>query len=426
MEDARRLFVGNLPPDIKEDELRLVFDTYGVVADVHVMPGKGDRENKAAFVVYEEPEAARDAVDVLDGIYKLREDVPDTINVRVARPKGEKGKSVGKGGYDSVDSYARGGKSGFDRGDAYDRSGHDRGQDGGTRDRGYARGFDKDGYNAHYGCDRGGKGGYDRREGYDRGGHDRGHNWDTHERGHARGGPPPFDERGTYSRNNGFDRDYEGSSLGRGGYDRRDYNRGGCERGFRDRGHYGYDRGRYNDGNDQDRYDRGGYDGNRYDRGGYDRGDHNRGGYDRGGYDRGGDDRGGHSRDGDGYDRGGYEGDSYDRSGRRGGKNAGKGKGKADAKLYVLSLPADVTRETLESVFGTYGRIEDVHVMYGRARSGQSSAFIVYANPSDAKSAIEAMEQGYELCPGEGNIVVRIAYDRPSGSGKGGDRYAPY
>lgn len=429
MEDERRLFVGGLPTDIEEEEMRMVFETYGQVTDVYMLLGKEGGDSKAAFVAYEEVEAARDAIDALDTVYKFREDGPKPITVKVANAKGEKGsyggkgKSVGKGGHEKGGSYESSGgygkgaagythREGYDRGDAYGHHGgkggyddrrdaYDRGGKGGY-DRDYDRRDDYDRGGRGPGYDRGGKGGYDRSDGYDRGGHayggydrghgydrdghNRGHNTGPHDNGYARGRTPPFEDRSSYSRSNGFDRDYE------------DRDRGGYAQG-------GYDRPR-------DRYDGGGYD---------------RGGHDRGGYDRGGNSRGGYNRGNDDY--GGYDSASYDRGGpSRGGRDEdkGKGKGNSDAKLYVLSLPADITKDTLETVFSTYGPIVDMHIMYGRAKSGQSSAFVVYADPRDARTAIAAMEQGYEICPGEGNITVKMAADKSGGSGKGGDRYAPY
>merc|ERR1712129_351846 len=99
----------------------------------------------------------------------------------------------------------------------------------------------------------------------------------------------------------------------------------------------------------------------------------------------------------------------------------GGGKGVPGAKLYVGNLPADISREAIEMVFRTYGQTVDIHVMQGRAKSGQSCAFVSYATPDMARMAIAAMEGGYEIRPGEGNIVVRYA-DASSRRHDGGDR----
>jgi len=56
--------------------------------------------------------------------------------------------------------------------------------------------------------------------------------------------------------------------------------------------------------------------------------------------------------------------------------------------------------------------------MTGRSKTGQASAFVKYMDAYSAKQAIAAMEQGYEIRPGEGNIVVRHADDSSKGGGK--------
>jgi RNA recognition motif-containing protein len=276
-----KLFVGRLPEDIRADEIEMIFNTYGKVAEVHLLAIKGPNEPRAAFVTYETAEAAKIAIQVLDDVYKFREHATEAIRVRVANQKGG--------------------------------------------DKGYSKGYDRGGYDS--------KGGYDR--GYDR---------------------------------------YKPTAS----YDTRSYDRGG------------YDRG----------YDRGG-------KGGY-------ASYDRG-YDRGG--KGGYSKGYDDWKGGGRGYDRYDdrRSDSKGSWGSGKG-GKSDnaggRKLYVENLPTDIQKDALEQVFSTYGKLDEVHVMTGRANSGQAAAFVRYLSPADAKTAIAAMEQGYEIRPGEGNIVVRMAHDR--------------
>jgi len=96
------------------------------------------------------------------------------------------------------------------------------------------------------------------------------------------------------------------------------------------------------------------------------------------------------------------------------------GRGVPGKKLYVANLPPDITQEALEYVFKNYGRLEDVFIMSGRSDTGQSGAFIVYESASDAKTCLNAMSNGYEIRPGEGNILVKFADgDRKGGKGKG-------
>mmetsp|Transcript_73377 Transcript_73377/g.170221 ORF Transcript_73377/g.170221 Transcript_73377/m.170221 type:complete len:333 (-) Transcript_73377:208-1206(-) len=327
--DERKLFVGKLPQDVIDDEIRTIFNTYGSVIDVHLMDGRNPGQDRCCFVTYEDPESAKVAIQVLNGVYKFREDAPEAINVSIARPRGGGGKAPGgKGGRDDYYPPPHDGRGGYDRPPPF--RGHD--YDYGPKDR-YDRGF------------------YDRRDVYDRG----------------------FDRR--------YERDYD-SRYDRGFDPRFDY------RDFDPR----YDRG-------YDRYDRG-----------YDRG------YDPyfGGYDRG---------MGPGYSRP-YGRDPRDEDRRDGGK--GRGGAAFGTKLYVGNLPADIAREALDMVFRTYGRVVDIHVMTGRAKNGQSCAFVTYSTPGEARTAISAMQAGYEISPGEGNIIVKQA-DEPKGEkGRGGDRSRPY
>lgn len=338
-EEDRKLFVGKLPNDIHEDEIRMVFNTYGRVTDAHIMDGSrqrpGQEPQRCAFVTYETAEAARVAIQVLNDVYRFREDAPEPINVSIARPRGSGG--AGKG------SNGKAGPCGWSNGPSHDR--------------GSSRGYD----------DKGGKGGYDR-------------------------GFGGRDDRGSYERFRSPIPD-RGGGMGpvRGGYDRG----GDRDRGY-DRGGSGYSR-----------------NGGRDDRGmGYERG------YDRAperGYDRGGDRGGNHDR---GYDR---PRDDMDGKGRgKDGSNHPPG-----TKLYVGNLPPDISREALDMVFSTYGRLVDIHIMTGRqSKNGQACAFIVYSSTSETRTAISAMQVGYEIRPGEGNLIVKYADDK--GVGRGNDRYKPY
>jgi len=337
-EDGRKLFVGRLPEDIHEDEIRMIFDTYGRTTDVHLMgqhqqlPG----QDRVAFVTYETEEAAKVAQQVLNGVYKFREDADEPINVGPAFRRGSKGdKGKGCKGYKG-DDYGSGdrGKGNYDRG-PLPRSGHDRGPPSGGYDRAPPR------------IDRG----YDR--GYDR----------HHDRGYDRG----FDRAG--------DRGYEKPSYDRGG------------------------KGGYHDSGPYDRFDRAGSKGAPYSRGkgpDFDRG------FDRG-YDRG---------CGGGYDRGppprSYDRMPPEREPRDAGKG-GKGSPASGCKLYVGNLPADIEKDAIDMVFSTYGRVLDVHVMNARAKNGQSCAFVVYSTSTEAKTCMAAMQTGYEIRPGEGNIFVKHA-----------------
>lgn len=81
----------------------------------------------------------------------------------------------------------------------------------------------------------------------------------------------------------------------------------------------------------------------------------------------------------------------------------------------------------MDVVFRTYGRVEDVVLMTKNSRNGQVAAFVRYEDVRSAKKAVAAMEQGYEIRPGEGNINVRFAEEGgarnkgDAGSGKADD-----
>lgn len=278
--DTRNLFVGQLPMDITEDEIRTVFNTYGSVQDVNIIDGKPAGTHKCAFVKYDSEEAGRTAIQVLHHVYKFRHDSEKPINVDCQKPRGKDGGGKGKG-WGGDGPYGGGGK-GY----------------GGGGDGGYGGGYD------------GGKG-YGK--GYDQGG------------------------------------GYGGGWDGKGGWD-----------------------------------------------------------------------------DGKGKG-GGYGGDGYGKGGGYGGGDKGKGprpdrENPPGPKLFISNLPTDIDQDTMRTVFGTYGSLTDVHVMTGRGRNGQSAAFVTYSSEFEATQAVQAMSQGYEIRPGQGNIEVKYADAKGKGGGKGFDK----
>lgn len=84
-----KLFVGNLPPDIKVEELNYVFGQYGAVSKAHVMDASRSKSGQAcAFVSYTTPEAAAVAIQTLNNVYKIRVDAKEAISVSVAKSGG--------------------------------------------------------------------------------------------------------------------------------------------------------------------------------------------------------------------------------------------------------------------------------------------------------------------------------------------------
>mmetsp|Transcript_16259 Transcript_16259/g.44785 ORF Transcript_16259/g.44785 Transcript_16259/m.44785 type:complete len:368 (-) Transcript_16259:52-1155(-) len=364
-DDGRKLFTGRLPGDITEEEIRYVFNTYGKVVDVHLHAKEGHGGLRSAFVFYDTRTAAEAAIKVLHEVYKFREDSKEPITVGYPRSK---------------DS---------------DRPRDDRPRD----DRGFS---------GRHGLERVNRSPDDRSGDERRGGHERGH---ERRSGHDRGG--------SYSRGGGPDRGNQ---------------RGGCDRGSPERC-------RRRSSRDRGSRERGGHDRGGYERGGYDRGGCDRGGLDRGSYERYDHyarperyerpERCQHYERYDRYER--YDDRIGDRSRDRrpggcesrngGGKGGGK-KGIPGNKLYVANLPTDITRDAIMYVFSTYGRVQDIHIMTGRSKSGMAAAFIVYTYVDQAKKCLMAMQQGYEIRPGQGNIIVKYADDQ--GGPGGGGRSRPH
>lgn len=93
-----KLFIGNLPSDVAESDLRTVFNTYGVVTDVHVMTGRSQSGAACAFVHYAEEWSAEQAIAALNKTYKIRLDAVDPITVSYAKAEGRLSGGSGMGG----------------------------------------------------------------------------------------------------------------------------------------------------------------------------------------------------------------------------------------------------------------------------------------------------------------------------------------
>ena len=96
---AKRLYVGNLPYEITEDQLRKLFAEAGTVGEVNVITDKFSGKAKGfAFVEMATEEEAAEAIKKFSG-YSLDN---RTLVVNEARPREErsdKGGSYGGGGY---------------------------------------------------------------------------------------------------------------------------------------------------------------------------------------------------------------------------------------------------------------------------------------------------------------------------------------
>ncbi len=84
---AKKLFVGNLPFSMTDDQLMQIFAAYGKVVSANVVFDKFSQRSKGfAFVEYETEEEAKAAMQALDG----SEQDGRNIAVKEALPRPEK------------------------------------------------------------------------------------------------------------------------------------------------------------------------------------------------------------------------------------------------------------------------------------------------------------------------------------------------
>lgn len=357
--DGFKLFVGGLPSNVTEEELRLVFGTYGEVMHCHIMGAHPRSGLRCAFVYYDKAEASEDAIKVLDGIYKIRTDADDAIQVRWANKDvggwtGEKGKA---------DSWSGGGKG--MRNDSWGMKGDS-----------WGKGKDSKGSKGWNGWEEKGGGWSDKGGGWqDKGWSD----W-----GGGKGVAHGWNEKGASS----WSRD--GKSGGWGGAGAKgswkgadSWLEGGDGWGDHWMGSGDHWKGSSNGWG-------GGKDGGKMGKGGWGPG--------YGGKD-----------DGKGWkgDYRSFEESSPDPSG---------------TKLYVANLPEDIQESAVDYVFSTYGKVEKIHLMTGKVRHGCISAFVEFTTPEEANTAISSLDNKYEIRGGYGPITVKLANAKMSGhSSWGGD-----
>jgi RNA recognition motif-containing protein len=85
--NSKKLFVGNLPYSVNDDQLKSLFDQAGVVESVSVITDKYSGRSKGfGFVEMSSMEEAQKAIDTLNG-YEME---GRKLNVSEARPLGER------------------------------------------------------------------------------------------------------------------------------------------------------------------------------------------------------------------------------------------------------------------------------------------------------------------------------------------------
>ena len=92
---ATRLYVGNLPYSIDEQQLRQTFGAYGDVVDVRIVTDRDSGQSKGfAFVEFATDEAAANAIAGLNGTQMGDR----TLTVNEAKPRPERSSGYGSGG----------------------------------------------------------------------------------------------------------------------------------------------------------------------------------------------------------------------------------------------------------------------------------------------------------------------------------------
>jgi RNA recognition motif-containing protein len=108
---AKKLYVGNLPYNTSEDDLRDLFSPIGEISDIALITDRYTGQSKGfAFVEMPNDDAAADAISRLNG-YTLgaRQIVVNEARPREDRPGGG-GRGGGRGGYDRRDNDRGGGR----------------------------------------------------------------------------------------------------------------------------------------------------------------------------------------------------------------------------------------------------------------------------------------------------------------------------
>jgi RNA recognition motif-containing protein len=99
---SMKLYVGNLPYNTSEDDLRTLFSQYGSVDSVAIITDRDTGRSKGfGFVEFGNDEEAKNAIQGLSG----QEYGGRALTVNEARPKTGGGGGGGRGGYGGRDRY---------------------------------------------------------------------------------------------------------------------------------------------------------------------------------------------------------------------------------------------------------------------------------------------------------------------------------
>jgi len=430
-DDENKLFVGCLPIDVTEDDLRSVFSTYGSVTKTYMLDKNAEAQGfKAAFVCYSERNAGEDAIKVLNGIYKIRENAERPIQVKWALPKGG---AEGKGSQDKeiIDGFklfvgslptdcaeeelqtvfgTYGEVSKVVLMDPNSASGQrcalvfyttkQAAQDAITvlngqykiREDAEAPIVVKWGQDKVKGKDKGGGKG-------DKGDKGKGDNWSSPYDSGTKG----KDAKGKDAKSKGKGKD-SGSSWQSGqGKSWQDNTWQAPQNSWQDSSKGKGKKDSWQDSSWQGGQSWGASQGNSWSGSSWSGGD------------------GGGSNWGQGHDKGGKGGgkDSKGAKGDKGGCDGGKGGqgasggGKGGTRLFIANLPADIGNDAVQYVFQTYGKVQNVHIMSEKPGKGGSVAgFVQYETADEATTAVASLNDKYEIREGFGMLKVKLANDR--------------
>jgi len=410
-EGSHKLFVGGLPEDISEDELRTVFNTYGEVVHVHIMKANSMTGLRGAFVFYDRKESAEDAIKVLNDVYKIRVDAAAPIQVRW-------GNTDNNQRYQQQQPYSAGPSNSQEANKLFagslppDITEEELktvfGTYGEVTNVHLMAPHNKTGMRAalvFYTKREAGEDAiralndvYKFREDCDqpvqvKWGRDKESTWKGDKGGGGKGGWGGASWGGGdgWSGGGGGWGDGKGGSKGSKG--------GGWQAIGGPGGWQDSPRGGGAGGNWQDGWSSGGWQDKQQ-------------GWSGGGW------QGGGGKDWGGSGWGGGKGGKD--GGKDGGKcGGGKGGGSWDrmeptGKLFVGNLPEDIQDSALEYVFGTYGKVQKVHIMNNNSKNGAIAAFVEYNSPEEAETAIASLNEKYEIRPGFGPMQVKHANNRRS------------
>jgi RNA recognition motif-containing protein len=124
-----KLYVGNLPYQTTEDDLRSLFEQAGAVTEVAIIMDRETGRSKGfAFVTMADQAGAEAAIRQFNG-YSMNQ---RELKVNIARPKEDRGFGGGGGGYGGGGYGNRGGGGGYGNRGGGGGRGNDRDRRGGS------------------------------------------------------------------------------------------------------------------------------------------------------------------------------------------------------------------------------------------------------------------------------------------------------